>query len=174
MDAFAVSISQGAALKTVKPGYALRTGLIFGMIEGITPLVGWGLGLIASELLASWSHWLAFILLLLLGGRMIWSGWRNSVGTADHRVVKHNIWLLIITAIATSIDALAIGIGLAFLQVNILLAALIIGGVCAIISTTGIIIGRIVSGIIGRWAEVAGGIVLTGIGCQILFSHFYG
>lgn len=178
MDAFAVSISQGIALKKVHFCYALRNGIIFGVIEGITPLVGWGLGYLTSGLLVAWSHWLAFTLLLLLGSRMLYAGLRCGVSqpVSDHHTsqpVAHSIGFLLLTAIATSIDALAIGIGLAFLHVNMLWAALVIGCVSAIMSTTGIIFGRYLGTLSGRWAEIIGGLVLAGMGCQILISHFY-
>lgn len=168
MDAFAVSISQGAILKKNSIRHALRTGLLFGVIEGVTPLIGWCLGTVASHLIMAWSHWLAFILLLTLGSRMIYAGWHNHI-TPVVSAEKPSVLVLIATAIATSIDALAIGIGLALLQVNILYSALAIGCVTGIMSTAGILFGRFIGHVAGRWAEILGGLLLITMGCQILF-----
>ncbi|MBU4680811.1 manganese efflux pump MntP [Cedecea davisae] len=172
MDAFAASIGKGATLHKPKFSEALRTGLIFGVIEAITPLIGWGLGLLASQVVLEWNHWVAFILLVFLGGRMVLEGCR-SVGPEDApKIHRHGFWLLVTTAIATSLDAMAVGVGLAFLQVNIIQTALAIGCATAIMSTLGMMVGRFIGPILGKRAEILGGIVLIGIGCQIMYSHF--
>lgn len=172
MDAFAASIGKGATLHKPKFSEALRTGLIFGVIEGITPIIGWSLGLLASQVVLEWNLWIAFILLVFLGGRMILEGFR-SVDPADApKIHRHGFWLLVTTAIATSLDAMAVGVGLAFLQVNIIHTALAIGGATAIMSTLGMMVGRFIGPILGKRAEILGGVVLIGIGCQIMYSHF--
>lgn len=171
MDAFAVSIGKGASLHKPKFSEALRTGLIFGVIETLTPLMGWGLGMLASQFVLEWNHWIAFVLLVFLGGRMIIEGVRGDDDKAEtpHR---HGFWLLVTTAIATSLDAMAVGVGLAFLQVNILTTALAIGCATLIMSTLGMMIGRFIGPLLGKRAEILGGVVLIGIGTQILWSHF--
>jgi len=171
MDAFAASMGKGATLHKPKFSEALRTGLIFGAIETLTPLIGWGLGMLASQFVLEWNHWIAFILLTFLGGRMVIEGIRNDVGD-DEPVQRHGFWLLVTTAIATSLDAMAVGVGLAFLQVNIIATALAIGCATLIMSTLGMMVGRFIGPLLGKRAEILGGIVLIGIGMQIMWSHF--
>ncbi|MDK9607633.1 manganese efflux pump MntP [Lelliottia wanjuensis] len=174
MDAFAASMGKGATLHKPKFSEALRTGLIFGAIETLTPLIGWGLGMLASQFVLEWNHWIAFILLAFLGGRMVIEGCRGSTADDEAPIHRHGFWLLVTTAIATSLDAMAVGVGLAFLQVNIIATALAIGCATLIMSTLGIMVGRFIGPLLGKRAEILGGIVLIGIGGQILWSHFYG
>ncbi|KAF1369309.1 manganese efflux pump MntP [Yokenella regensburgei] len=173
MDAFAASIGKGASLHKPKFSEALRTGLIFGVIETLTPLIGWGLGMLASQFVLEWNHWIAFVLLVFLGGRMIIEGVRGDSGE-EEAPTRHGFWLLVTTAIATSLDAMAVGGGLAFLQVNIIMTALAIGCATLIMSTLGMMVGRYIGPLLGKRAEILGGIVLIGIGSQILWSHFAG
>jgi putative Mn2+ efflux pump MntP len=125
-DAFAAAVGKGATLHRPRIREALRTGLIFGVIEAITPLVGWALGKAAAPYVASWDHWIAFSLLFVLGARMVRSG--PSTPTPDvEKPHSHGFWLLAVTGLATSIDAMAVGAGLAFIDVNILSTAATIG-----------------------------------------------
>lgn len=174
MDAFAASIGKGATLHKPKFSEAVRTGLIFGAIETLTPLVGWGLGMLASQFILEWNHWIAFILLVFLGGRMIVEGFRDDSDEACEAPHRHGFWLLVTTAFATSLDAMAVGVGLAFLQVSIVTTALAIGCATAIMSTLGMMVGRFIGPLLGKRAEILGGIVLIGIGSEILWSHFAG
>ena len=174
MDAFAASIGKGATLHKPKFSEALRTGLIFGAIETLTPLVGWGMGILASQFVLEWNHWIAFILLVFLGGRMVIEGFRGSDDEECEAPRRHGFWLLVTTAFATSLDAMAVGVGLAFLQVNIIATALAIGCATLMMSTLGIMVGRFIGPLLGKRAEILGGIVLIGIGAQILWSHFAG
>ncbi len=174
MDAFAASIGKGATLHKPKFSEALRTGLIFGAIETLTPLIGWGLGMLASQGVLEWNHWIAFVLLVFLGGRMVIEGFRGNGDVDDARLQRHGFWLLVTTAIATSLDAMAVGVGLAFLQVNIIATALAIGCATLIMSTLGMMVGRFIGPLLGKRAEILGGIVLIGIGAQILWAHFAG
>ncbi|HHB7817433.1 TPA: manganese efflux pump MntP [Klebsiella pneumoniae] len=174
MDAFAASIGKGATLHKPKFSEAVRTGLIFGVIETLTPLVGWGLGMLASQFILEWNHWIAFILLVFLGGRMIVEGFRGDSDEACEAPHRHGFWLLVTTAFATSLDAMAVGVGLAFLQVSIVTTALAIGCATFIMSTLGMMVGRFIGPLLGKRAEILGGIVLIGIGSEILWSHFTG
>ncbi len=174
MDAFAASIGKGATLHKPKFSEAVRTGLIFGAIETLTPLVGWGLGMLASPFILEWNHWIAFILLVFLGGRMIVEGFRGDSDEACEAPHRHGFWLLVTTAFATSLDAMAVGVGLAFLQVSIVTTALAIGCATFIMSTLGMMVGRFIGPLLGKRAEILGGIVLIGIGSEILWSHFAG
>ncbi|QKJ85161.1 Putative manganese efflux pump MntP [Paramixta manurensis] len=171
MDAFAAAVGKGATLH--RPGLkeALRTGLIFGVIEAITPLIGWGIGLVASKYIMAWDHWVAFTLLLVLGGRMIIEGLSKSGAETPPPARRHGFWLLATTAVATSLDALAVGVGLAFLQVDIVMTALTIGMATTTMAAAGILLGRFIGPVMGRWAEILGGVVLIGIGCSILVEH---
>lgn len=171
MDAFAASIGKGAALHKPKLSEAIRTGLIFGVIEMLTPLIGWSLGYLASEVVIAWNNWIAFILLVFLGGRMVISGCKNGAEEDSPKLQRHGFWLLATTAIATSLDAMAVGVGLAFLEVNIIETAIAIGCATALMSTLGIMIGRFIGPILGKRAEILGGLVLIGIGCEILYSY---
>jgi len=171
MDAFAASIGKGAALHRPHFREALRTGLIFGVIEAITPLIGWGIGLVASKYIMAWDHWVAFTLLFILGARMIVEGLKTKPEEEMTGQSSHGFWILAATAVGTSLDAMAIGVGLAFLQVNILHTALAIGLATTIMATVGIMLGRFIGPLLGKWAEILGGVVLIGIGCNILLEH---
>ncbi|WCG84702.1 manganese efflux pump MntP [Pectobacterium sp. A5351] len=171
MDAFAASIGKGAVLHNPRFRDAIRTGLIFGVIEAITPLIGWALGFFASQYILEWDHWVAFTLLVILGGRMVIEGLKGSDDCRCEKVKNHSLALLICTAVATSLDAMAIGVGLAFLQVNIFHTAMVIGFATMLMVTIGMMIGRYIGPILGKKAEVIGGLVLIGIGCNILYEH---
>ena len=171
MDAFAAALGKGATLH--RPGFkeALRTGLIFGSIEALTPLIGWALGLAASRYIMAWDHWVAFILLAFLGGRMMMEGFRQTaVAEPCEAPQSHGFMVLATTAVATSLDALAVGVGLAFLQVNIITTALTIGAATTVMATTGVLVGRFIGPILGKWAEVLGGVVLIAVGSTILLQ----
>lgn len=172
-DAFAAAIVKGASLHQPRFREALRTGLIFGMIEAITPVIGWAIGLAASTLVSEWDHWIAFTLLSVLGVRMICAG----LGTPkedEEKSGKHSFWLLAVTAFATSIDAMAVGVGLAFVDVSIVEAALLIGTATLIMVTMGVMLGRVLGRVIGRRAEILGGLVLIAVGATILYEHLSG
>ncbi|KAB8309464.1 manganese efflux pump MntP [Erwinia endophytica] len=170
MDAFAAAIGKGASLYRPSVKEAIRTGLIFGVIEALTPLIGWGVGIAASRYVMAWDHWVAFTLLLILGARMIVEGGRGKARTAEPPE-RHGFWLLAATALATSLDAMAVGVGLAFLQVNIVTTALAIGATTMIMASVGILLGRFLGPVMGKWAEIFGGVVLIGIGTTILLEH---
>lgn len=169
-DAFAAAIGKGASLHKPRFLDALRTGLIFGVIEAITPVIGWFVGQAAASAVESWDHWIAFGLLLLLGLHMIYAGLKPDTDE-DEKPKSHSFWVLAITAFATSIDALAVGVGLAFVDVNIWFAALLIGLATMTMVTFGVMLGRVIGTAIGRKAEIIGGLVLIGVGAAILYDH---
>lgn len=169
-DAFAAAVGKGAALHKPPFREALRTGLIFGVIETITPLIGWAIGLAASHYVSQWDHWIAFALLSALGVHMIWAG----IGESDEECApktQHSFWLLAVTAVATSLDALAVGVTLAFVDVNIFWAALSIGLATTLMVTLGVMLGRTIGSVVGKRAEIAGGLVLIAVGAAVLFDH---
>lgn len=172
MDAFAVAVCKGAVLHKPRFKEILRTGFIFGVIEAITPIIGWGIGILASQYVIRWDHWIAFALLFILGSRMIWQGFKaKNDDECCTKSSRHSSMSLVISAIATSLDAMAIGLGLAFLQVDIVHTAMTIGLMTMIMATIGMMIGRYVGPLLGKKAEIIGGLVLVGIGFNILFEH---
>ncbi|MBK5073048.1 manganese efflux pump MntP [Budviciaceae bacterium CWB-B4] len=170
MDAFAASVGKGAILHKPRFREAFRTGLIFGCIEAITPLIGWGIGLVAGQYVAEWDHWVAFTLLFILGCRMIVEGSKQPEADAP-KLRRHSFLILVTTAFATSLDAMAVGVGLALLQVNIIHTAMAIGLATMIMATLGMMVGRFIGPILGKRAEIIGGIILIGIGINILLEH---
>ena len=168
-DAFAAAVGKGAAMRTPRWSEALRAGLIFGAIEALTPLVGWALGNAASSYVEAWDHWIAFALLGLLGLRMIRAGLRGT--PADAGPARHGFWVLAATGFATSIDAMAVGVGLAFVDVNIVLVAAVVGCTTLLMVTAGIMLGRVLGALAGRRAEIVGGLLLVAIGSLILHEH---
>ncbi len=169
-DAFAAAIGKGASLRHPRLSQALRTGLIFGVIEGITPLIGWAIGQAATDYVQAWDHWIAFTLLVLLGLHMVYNGFKDDHEQAQ-KPAQHGFLMLALTAFATSIDALAVGIGLAFVDVNILVAAASIGLATLVMVTLGVMLGRALGALVGKRAEILGGVVLMLIGATILYEH---
>lgn len=170
-DAFAAAVGKGTALRNPRWSEALRTGLIFGVIEAMTPIVGWALGNLAADYVQAWDHWIAFTLLLVLGGRMIIAAFRARDDDEPEKPSTHGFWILAATGFATSIDAMAVGVGLAFLDVDIFPIAAAIGFATFVMVTLGVMVGRVLGKVAGRWAEAVGGVVLIGIGCVILYEH---
>ena len=175
-DAFAVAVGKGISAQDHRFSHALKTGLLFGVIEGITPVIGWLLGLGTSRFISEWDHWIAFTVLSLLGLRMCWAGFNEEVCEveSDTPAVAQPIWMLCLSAVATSIDALAVGVSLAFVQVNIAVAAVAIGCATTIMVTIGMLLGKKLGCVIGQRAEAVGGIVLIIIGSVILYEHLSG
>lgn len=169
-DAFAAALGKGASLHKPRLIEALRTGLIFGVIETITPIIGWGIGQVATQFVESWDHWIAFTLLLVLGFHMIYNGIKHDE-VGQEKPDQHSFFILAITAFATSIDALAVGVGLAFVDVNILVEALAIGVATTFMVTIGVLLGRALGTLVGKRAEIVGGIVLMVVGSTILYEH---
>ncbi|RXS41938.1 manganese efflux pump MntP family protein [Idiomarina sp. 29L] len=170
-DAFAAAIGKGAALRKPTLKQAAKIGVLFGVIEGSTPLIGWLIGYSAKSYVQAWDHWLAFGLLTILGLHMIYEGVKTEEDDADFTPNNGSFLKLVVTAIGTSIDALTVGITLAFIEVNIWLAAGLIGLATAIMVTIGVLLGRIVGGWLGQRTEICGGVVLITIGIWVLYSH---
>ncbi len=170
MDAFAAALGKGAVLHKPKLIEALRTGLVFGLVEACTPVIGWITGIAAAAWITSVDHWAAFIILGLLGGRTVYGAlWNRKCEPAASK--RHSLGLLLITAVATSLDAMAVGVTLAFMNVNIWAAALSIGLTTFLMAALGTVAGRWIGPLIGRGAELLGGLCLIGIGVKILIDH---
>jgi putative Mn2+ efflux pump MntP len=174
-DAFAAAVGKGAAMRDPRLREALRAGLIFGTIEGLTPVVGWALGTAASRYITAWDHWIAFALLAALGAHMIHAGLRADGDDDDGQPARrHGFWALATTGLATSIDAMAVGVGLAFLDAEIAIVALVIGLTTLVMVTLGIMLGRTLGRMAGKRAEIGGGVLLVLIGLAILHEHLGG
>jgi putative Mn2+ efflux pump MntP len=170
-DAFAAAVGKGAAMADPRWRDALRTGLVFGVIEAITPLVGWALGSFAERYIEDWDHWIAFGLLCGLGLHMIWKAVRHADTAAAPP--RTGLWAIALAGLATSIDAMAVGVGLAFIDVNILLVALVIGLCTFAMVSAGVMAGRALGALIGRRAEIAGGVILIVVGAVIVYEHVF-
>ena len=167
VDAFIASVGKGAQAKRPNFGNAIRTGAIFGVIEAITPLIGWAAGVAASQYVAAVDHWIAFALLAAVGTHMI----LQAQSADEHDAPSATLWATVVTAIGTSLDAMAGGVSLAFLDVNIFLIALVIGLTTMMMSSAGILAGRFLGRRFGRIAETIGGVALFGLGLMILIEH---
>lgn len=168
MDAFAVAVCKGLALKKITPGKALLVGLWFGGFQGLMPFIGYLLGTGFEDKIKAIDHWVAFILLGLIGLNMIREACSGEEEEADACLDVKSMLLL---AVATSIDALAVGITFAFLKVNIVMAVSTIGVITLILSAVGVYIGHIFGEKYKAKAEMAGGIILILIGLKILLEH---
>jgi putative Mn2+ efflux pump MntP len=168
-DCFAVALGISTQITTRFPLQVLRASLSFGLFQALMPILGWLAGTTIVEFIESFDHWLAFGLLAIVGGRMLWESFHSQDGQSKTDITK---WFILLTlSIATSIDALAVGLSFAFLKVNITLAVLTIGLVSMIVTAIGFGLGRKASRMIGKRAEAIGGIILLAIGIRILFSH---
>jgi len=178
MDSFAAALGRGACSR--RPGLpeAVRVGAAFGVAQCAMPLIGWGIGIAFASLVEAVDHWIAFGLLLAVGGAML----RNAVMGAEEadedcgpvRSARSEWLALMTTAVATSIDAAAVGAGLALVDVDMVTTAALIGAVTFAVAFGGVLIGRAAGTKLGRWAELAGGVVLIGLGAKILLEHTIG
>ncbi|MEG2951206.1 MAG: manganese efflux pump MntP family protein [Clostridia bacterium] len=172
MDAFAVALCKGLCMKKLNLAHATIIALFFGVFQGVMPLLGWFLGTQFEHYITPVDHWIAFALLCYIGGKMIWDALHeSSEGVACTSEPKLNLRELFVLAIATSIDALAVGITFAFLKVDIVPAVLLIGGITFVLSFAGVVIGHKFGNRFQKKAEVAGGAVLILIGTKILLEH---
>lgn len=169
MDAFAVSICKGLSVQKVRPVQAGLTALWFGGFQALMPLAGYYLGVSFADFVSTIDHWIAFILLGIIGGNMIKESFQKE---GDYSVSPDfSAATMLALAVATSIDALAIGVSLAFLRVNIWPAILIIGFTTALFSAGGVYIGNVFGTRYKSKAEFAGGFILISIGLKILLEH---
>jgi len=169
MDAFAVSISSGLAIKKINIGHAFRIAFFFGAFQALMPVVGWLAGLGLKDFISAIDHWIAFVLLSVVGGKMIYES--TFLDKEKEEKDTLNIYVLLILSIATSIDALAVGLTLSFLNVHIASPAIIIGIVTFVLSFLGVYIGDRFGHFFESKIEIAGGVILIGIGIKILFQH---
>ena len=173
-DAFAAAIGRGAQHRPTV-AQALRSGLVFGVIEAITPLIGFALGVAAAGFVAAIDHWIAFGLLGAVGGKMIWEALKPEDEAEEEaearKAVSRGLVALVATAVGTSIDAGAVGVGLALLGENIWLIAACIGLTTFTLATLGLLIGKAAGTRLGKIVELVGGVALIALGLKILLEH---
>lgn len=172
MDAFAVSVCKGLAMKKVNKKQAVVIGLYFGGFQALMPFLGWLLGIRFQKYIVSVDHWIAFVLLVFIGGKMVVEAVREKgekeIGEMD---LPLNHKEMLVLAVATSIDALAVGITFAFLDVPIAEAVIIIGCTAFVLSILGVVVGNYFGSRYKKKAEITGGIILILIGLKILLEH---
>ena len=167
MDSLAVSLSGGMLMRPFSMRQALRLACTMGVFQGGMTLLGWLLGVGFSSYITAYDHWIAFVLLGFLGGKMIY----ESRGGEEHVIASYSLRTLLTLGVATSIDALAVGVSMAFMQLGIGLPALVIGAVTFVLSLAGVCCGYRFGRIKGVNVELLGGVILIGIGIKILVEH---
>ncbi len=167
MDAFAVSIGKGLSVCHLRPRHSMSVGLWFGGFQAMMPLIGYALGASFASFVSEYDHWIAFVLLGIIGANMI----KEAFSKEEKSDPDFSFKTMLIMAIATSIDALAIGVSFAFLGVNIFTAAIVIGITTFLFSIAGIKIGNLFGCRYKSKSELIGGIVLIIIGAKILMEH---
>jgi putative Mn2+ efflux pump MntP len=168
-DCFAVALSSAIASKHTTFARFFRLPLAFGIFQALMVVLGWLAGRAVIDFISAYDHWLAFALLIFIGGRMIWESFREKSGDKTR---NYDGWLtLIVLSIATSIDALAVGLSFGFMGTDIVLASAVIGIIAFIVTIIGQLIGKWVGILAGKWAEIIGGLILIGIGVKILLEH---
>ncbi len=171
MDAFAVAMCKGLCMKKIKPHHAVLVGLYFGLFQAVMPLIGYFLAINFADKIQSIDHWIAFGLLAFLGIKMLCDALTKGEEKSDDAL---DVKTMLILSVATSIDALAVGISFAALQVEIFSAILLIGVTTFVLSAIGVKIGSVFGERFKTSAEVFGGFVLIGIGLKILMEHITG
>ena len=172
MDATAVSAARGMALPAVRPRHAALVALFFGGFQALMPVVGWVVGSRIGPLVEAWDHWIAFVLLAAIGAKMLWES-RGSKAAAVQRTEGElfGFRVMLALAVATSIDALAVGITLPMLDAPFALSVTTIGVTTAILCVAGLVLGRRAGAMFGRRLDALGGIILIGLGLKILVEH---
>jgi putative Mn2+ efflux pump MntP len=169
VDAFSVAIGIGATNNKKSWAPVLRLAAAFGIFQFVMPIIGWLAGLTVVEVMASFDHWIAFALLALVGGKMIWEGFEKE--SDEKKADQTRGWPLFMLSIATSIDALAVGFSFSILKMPVVFPAIVIGIVCFLMTVTGMIFGEALAKIFGKKVEIFGGLVLIAIGIKILIDH---
>ena len=173
-DAFAVALGQGAVVRERPWRAALLIGFAFGLAQAIAPLIGWGLGVLFADLISGIDHWVAFVLLAFVGGKMMLEGFKKDPPGEDSDPGKEKPargWMLITLAVAVSIDAAAAGMTLPTLDAPVVVSIVTIGLVTFVLSVVGVMIGRAGGRALGSQAEIVGGLILIVIGAKVLIDH---
>jgi len=169
MDAFAVSIVSGSVYQQLHLRHALRMAVFFGGFQAVMPLIGSLAGISIREYIADYDHWVAFGLLAAVGGKMIYESFK--IESAEKNLDPSNVLVLLVLALATSIDALAIGITLSLIVSSIAVAVIIIGLVAFVLSYLGVFVGKRFGHFFENKIEALGGLILIGLGVKIMLEH---
>jgi len=172
MDAFAVALGTGAVLSSLTGRHLFRLGFHFGLFQALMPVIGWLAGLTIIQWVEAWDHWIAFSLLAIIGGRMVYEAFSDEEKANDRDPTKG--LSLVLLSIATSIDALAVGFSLSVIGVSIWMPALVIGLVAGVLTIVGMLLGGRIGDRWGTRVEIFGGLVLIAIGIKILIEHLSG
>lgn len=172
MDAFAVAIAAGLTIERLTGRHVFRIAFHFGLFQFMMPVIGWFCGRSIAQYIQEYDHWVAFGLLGVIGGKMLWDGIFGSDN--GFRKDPSRSWSLVMLSLATSIDALVVGLSMAVLGVSIWWPSVVIGLVAGLMSLIGIRLGSRLGNHTRRWAECFGGLVLIGIGVRILLVHLTG
>ena len=172
MDAFAVSIASGVSLRTVSARQTFRLAWHFGLFQAMMPVLGWTAGFTVRSRIEAYDHWVAFALLVFVAQGMLRSAFKGEPAGADAKDPTKGMTMVMLS-VATSIDALAVGLSLSLINVSIWTPALIIGLVAGVFTTVGMHLGKVIGSMaqLSRWAEMTGGVVLLAIGVNILREH---
>jgi manganese efflux pump family protein len=172
MDALAVAIVTGLTLSQLTKRHIFRLAFHFGLFQALMPIIGWSAGNVVYRYISEFDHWAAFALLALVGGRMLWG--------AAHKDEKRELagdptsgWALVLLSVATSIDALAVGLSLAMVGSPIIVPSIVIGVVAAAFTAMGMLLGRQIGSLWGKRIEAVGGVILVLIGAKILVEHLF-
>lgn len=171
MDAFAVAVVTGAVLDKVTGRRVFRLAFHFGLFQFLMPMLGWLGGIAVRRYYSAIDHWIAFGLLVLVGGKMLSEGISGIGGESSAAIDPTSGWSLVVLSVATSIDALAVGLSLAMVGSTIVIPAVVIGIVASCFTTCGMVLGRRLGFLWGKRAELIGGLILVGIGVKILAEH---
>ena len=171
MDALAVAIGTSVVLRGVTPRQVFRLSFHFGLFQALMPVIGWTLGSLAAAYIRDYDHWIAFGLLLFVGGKAIYEALSDGDGEGEERRDPTRGWNLLLLSVATSIDALAVGLTFAMLRIEVWYPALVIGCITATLTMLGMFFGSWLGQRYGKVMEVVGGLVLIAIGVKILAGH---
>jgi Predicted membrane protein len=169
MDAFSVAIGVGASYRVISFGPVFRLSFFFGLFQVLMPIAGWFAGVSVASIIAGYDHWVAFGLLAFVGGKMILESFNEEAKV--HTTDPTKGFTLIILSVATSIDALAVGLSFAFLKIPVFYPSIIIGIVAFFMTMAGMFFGEKLGKVVGRRVEMLGGLILIGIGVKIVIEH---
>jgi putative Mn2+ efflux pump MntP len=176
MDAFAISVGAGISIPGLKPFHVIRSSFFFGLFQFLMPVAGWFVGGRLASYIGRFDHWVVFALLSFIGGKMALESFKNRKSASDEKAGTADIrklWTLLTISVTTSIDALAVGVSFSFMNQSIWRNALIIGVVTFCCCFLGFEFGRRLGRFFEKWAGLAGGLVLIGVGTKILLEHLF-
>jgi putative Mn2+ efflux pump MntP len=171
MDATAVAGARGMAVDQIRARHVWLVATLFGGFQALMPVLGWIVGARIGPLVTAWDHWIAFVVLAAIGGKMLWEAFHDGVAEGRRGEDAFGLKIMLALAVATSIDAFAVGITLPMMGAPLLVSVLVIGVTTAVLSAAGLFAGRRFGAMLGKRLDVAGGVVLIGIGLRLVLEH---